>query len=218
MNLLCGSVCLLIPIIGQIVLIGYLGEVVEILHRRGSDHRPEFDFNRLVEYMIRGVWVFLVTLVISLIFMPVILVVIGIPLLAIPIFELEEAGVLLAILVAVAGGMVVSLLLNVVLIPFYLRAALLQEFAGAFALGFIIDFAKRTWFELMLVTLFIVVTAIPLALVGYALCFVGVYPAMVLLMIAQWHLMYQLYELYLQRGGMEIPLKDPPPPAAVLTG
>jgi len=37
MNLLLGSVCVIIPILGSIVFMGYGYEAVEMMHRRGKD-------------------------------------------------------------------------------------------------------------------------------------------------------------------------------------
>jgi hypothetical protein len=39
---------------------------------------------------------------------------------------------------------------------------------------------------------------------------VGVYPAAALVLFAQFHCNYQLYEMYLERGGIPIPLKTVP--------
>jgi hypothetical protein len=42
------------------------------------------------------------------------------------------------------------------------------------------------------------------ALLGYLACFIGVYPAVVILGMAQQHLVAQLYRLYLDEGGQPI--------------
>lgn len=51
MNLLLGSVCMFIPTIGQILLFGYLYEIVESLHRGRRDGYPDFDFKRFTPYL-----------------------------------------------------------------------------------------------------------------------------------------------------------------------
>src|SRR5690348_1752019 len=96
-NLLLASVCLLIPVVGQIVLIGYLFEVIDVLLRRqpatssgtvdetGEEALdaqvmdalpadddlivspyPEFNFSRFSEYLMRGVWPFLVQFIVGM--------------------------------------------------------------------------------------------------------------------------------------------------------
>jgi len=103
--------------------------------------------------------------------------------------------------------MAVGILLNVLMIPLLLRAAILEEFGPSFSWEWIKDFASRMWPEIVLSVLFQIVTSIPLALIGYAILFVGVYPAMALMTIAQWHLHFQIYRIYLSRGGAYVPPK-----------
>src|SRR5262249_37943263 len=65
LNLLLGGVCLFIPAIGGLVVQGYCFEVIEALHRRRRDtDYPDFTFEKFVPYLVRGVWPFLVSLVI----------------------------------------------------------------------------------------------------------------------------------------------------------
>ena len=94
--------------------------------------------------------------------------------------------------------------------PIFLRAGLMQEFGGAFNFGFVKDFIRRMWVEMLLGHLFFLVTSPIVMLAGAAICCVGMYPATVLVILAQAHFMFQLYELYLVRGGEKIP------PAATL--
>ena len=49
--------------------------------------------------------------------------------------------------------------------------------------------------------MFLGVTGLSAALIGSALCCIGVYPAAALVHFAQYHLLAQLYGLYLERGG-----------------
>jgi hypothetical protein len=93
------------------------------------------------------------------------------------------------------------------MIPLLLRAGLIQDFAPAFAPAFAKDFVGKMWVEMLASTLFLWVTS-PFVLLAGALVFcVGYLPATVVFLLAQHHLWYQLYELYLRRGGLPIPLK-----------
>jgi hypothetical protein len=208
-NLLLGTVCQLIPVVGPFVLMGYLFEVVEALHRRGDDGRyPDFAFERFMPYLVRGLYVFLVILVVSL---PMILVLIagGIGMAAVGYLEggngpgpvFLTAAVVFAVLAAV--GMVFLTLASV---PLQLRAGLSQDFNDAFSLQFVRDFVRRVRWELVLSFLFLMATSWVAVLAGMLLCFIGLYPAVTLVSFAQHHLYYQLYELYLARGGEMIPI------------
>jgi hypothetical protein len=70
------------------------------------------------------------------------------------------------------------------------------------------DFLGRVGTELVLSFLFLLVTAPFVALAGILALCIGLYAAIVVISFAQYHLYYQLYELYLARGGTPIPLKS----------
>src|SRR5436190_21917671 len=73
-NLLMMGVCQLIPIVGPLVLVGYQFEVVEALHRDPRRTYPDFDFGRFVDYLVRGLWPFLVGLVASVVIAPIMMI------------------------------------------------------------------------------------------------------------------------------------------------
>jgi len=215
MTLLYLSICQLIPLLGSILMMGYQFEIVEALHRCADAEYPKFDFNRFLEYLMRGLWPFLVTLVVS-----AVSVVFIIPLWCCILFlpaALSEAGgdaaiigVLLMTLFLVLVGLGLSLLFALVLVPMLLRAGLSQDFATAFDMSFVRDFIRRVWLEIVLEQLFLIVTGILLACVGSLLCCIGALPAYALFIMAQAYIYHQLYRLYLARGGTPIPLKAPP--------
>src|SRR5258708_32650071 len=70
MNLLLAALCALIPIIGPIVLKGYLYEAVIGLLAVGGARYPDFNFSRFGDYLMRGLWPFLVGLVCSFALLP----------------------------------------------------------------------------------------------------------------------------------------------------
>jgi hypothetical protein len=210
-NLLIVILGLIIPIVGVIVLIGYFFEMIEHMHRRGSDRSyPDFDFDRLTKYLVRGVWPFLAEFLMSLILLPVIaggyLVMVFMWIfVAEKQFAPEIAlGVTLAIVVV---AVVLMVLVAIVRLPIYLKAGLQQEFGPAFSWGFFRDFYGRVGGTVILTLLFELVTAPILAFFGMLILCVGAYFAHALILYSQHHLLYQLYEEYLREGGTPIPLK-----------
>jgi len=217
LNLLMGAVCVLstmvIPIIGQLVFLGYNFEIIEALHldRRRRAY-PDFSFDRFTEYLIRGAWPFLVSLIVSVVATPLIMVVlaiVGLPLLIMLNARGDNPGGLLVL----AAGLTISVvtvagmaLMALAMVPMMLRAGLAQDFGEGFNLEFIKDFIRRVWKETILAYLFLVVSALVVSLAGLVLLCVGIFPAAALIMLAQAHLHLQLYELYLARGGTPIPL------------
>ena len=85
-NVLIGTVLTLIPVIGPIVLAGWLCEIHQRLVRGHPRTAPKLDFSDLGHYLGRGVWPFLVQLVMSL-----------------PLSFIMGAGYLVVVLVSLAG-------------------------------------------------------------------------------------------------------------------
>lgn len=215
MNILCGAVCFLIPAVGPLILMGYLLEVVEWLHakKKGGDTSeagyPDFNFNRFGEYLQRGIWPFLVTLVVS----------VPISLFIMILWMVLMMGVAAAIGSSVVTVIIFLLLMvlyfaaivgmNIIQVPLYLRAGMTRDFAQGFSLAFVKDFVRRTKAELLWSAAFLISSGSALVTVGALAFCIGMYPAVALYMFAFNHQVEQLYELYLQRGGEPIPLPAP---------
>lgn len=217
-NLLLMAVCQLIPIVGPLVVMGYQFEIIEALHRDRQRRYPDFDFARFVDYLVRGLWPFLVVLVASLVLMPIIFggmlaIIVGVAM-AVSGAGNQNIGPVLASVVplVVLGFMAVSIVFQVLLMPLQLRAGLVQDFGAAFDFVFFKRFLASTWKECIIGMLFLIAVSIGAVIVGLALCIVGVYLTIGVVMLAQTHFHYQLYELYLDRGGEPVPLKTPPMP------
>src|SRR5688500_14632260 len=67
MNIVWSFLCLisqlLIPVVGQLVMLGYKFEIVDGLLRTQGTRYPDFDANRFADYLGRSIWPFLVGLV-----------------------------------------------------------------------------------------------------------------------------------------------------------
>lgn len=242
-NLALGAVCSIIPWIGQIVLIGYFFEIIDRwLHRRrlaqarvlqdstdpagegimdalpaNEDHEaeayPDFDFNRFSDYLSRGIWPFLVRLIVHFViamlaffFLMMGMMVAGFAAAA------ADSPVMFFVLYGIFWIIYTLLLMAAAILttPLYLRAGLSGDFASAFSMEFYRDFLKRVGKEVVLAELFMSITGTGVVILGLALCYIGIFPALALMMYAHHHLEYQLYELYLERGGMPVQRKDKP--------
>jgi len=210
-NVLIACVCVIVPLPGYLVLYGYLFEVIEALHHDRERTYPDFDFNRILPYLVRGAWPFLVQLVLGLPLMIVLGVMYAV-IMAIGIAAGGDGGQPPAVLVVLVPIFFVSALLLIVLtaliaMPLTLRAGLSQDFKSAFSLDFLRDFLDRVWPQLVLTWLFSIVSGLLVQMAGALVCCIGLYPAGAVVWFAQLHLWYQLYELYLERGGTPIPLQ-----------
>ncbi len=194
-------------------MLGYQFQIVEELTRNPAAIYPRFSFDLFVDYLKRGVWPFLVSLVVSMVVvLPVCLVLYAmfvLVFLAAGAIE-GEGGVVVLVLGFGLVGLAVILVSAgfwLVLMPMILRAGLAQDFAEAFRLDFLRSFVGKMWKELLLCGLFLVVSGWLLAGIGALVFCVGMYFAAAVITLAQAHLFYQLYQLFLSRGGKPVPLK-----------
>ncbi|MGH7170413.1 MAG: DUF4013 domain-containing protein [Gemmataceae bacterium] len=185
---------------------------VEEDHDSGS--YPDFNFNRFSEYLMRGIWPFLAQLIVGLVvgMIAVIFLIVGLMLAGFAAAAADSPVMFL-----VAYGLVLVLytflmmLAGILTMPLYLRAGLSGDFASAFSMAFYRDFMKRVGKEVVLAELFHTATSTLLSIVGLLLCYVGIFPVIALVLYAHHHLEYQLYELYLERGGESVERKDKSP-------
>lgn len=212
MNMLLAGVCVFIPLIGPVVIKGWL--ITGFWGR--DDERPEtfpdFDFSNFGKYLERGIWPFLVTLVSSLALALVMCVFI------IPVAMIasllgggshgHESGCLGAImaLFMFVFYIVMIVVMMFVLTPLTLRASMTQDFAQSFNFPFIKRFASLVWKEILLSSLFLVAASAVLVGLGMLALCIGMYFALVPVYFCWIHLHKQLYHLYLSRGGEPVPL------------
>jgi hypothetical protein len=211
LNVLAGSACLLLPVIGWALFIGYLVDLVENLQQRPDGDGPVFDIDRVGHYLARG---FLPALMQFVVFAPVLIlgalavgatVLGGDPSKGPGTFaKLLASGLPIAILLA-------ALLLSLFVVPMTLYLGLSAEVAVGAAGRFVVDFLKHVWREALLAQVFILVTGLALTALGVLLCGLGAPPAAAVAGFAQYHLLGQLYDLYLRRGGAAIPRPEPEP-------
>jgi Protein of unknown function (DUF4013) len=204
-----------VPIIGQLIAIGYLFDVVEAMHRQGDDHSyPDFQWDRFVPYLARGGMVFLVQILLSMPLMAFMMAgLVGVMITAGVTSSDEPNPVMIGVLLGIwlLVSCLAGVLTNLTLVPLTLRVGLSQDLASAFSWSFVKDFIARVWRPTLLAGIFLFFSQFVVTLVGFAMCCIGFYVVMALPVFAQYHLYFQLYELYLERGGTPIPLRNTSP-------
>lgn len=194
----------LVPMIGPVVANGYQAALVVDLQRRGDDHNSAgFDLERLTDYLLRGLRIFVVGLVASVALLPLIALILigGGVTMAFASANEQTALVLFTTLAMAVASALVAVALAVGIAPLWLRAAFLDDLGAAFDLAFCRDFWRRTWGPCVASSVFMFGAAIVLVLAGMLLCMVGIFPAIALVFVMQSHLYWQLYREYLERGG-----------------
>jgi hypothetical protein len=230
MTLLLLSVCILIPVVGQIVVMGYLFR--RYAGERAGIPAADFDFSDFGEHLQTGLWPFLCGLVATLVAVPLLMVTM-IPMILMPLFAPENE---VLVLIGFAVGMILYLIVFAVMIlfimPIQLRAGLMMDFKAGFSRRFVFDFVRKVGFSYLLWFVVLNLVVIPLAFIGYFALFVGVYVVATWAQVTAMHLLFQHYDLYRERGGEPIavnpallkvlakpvfpplPSPGPPPPPA----
>jgi len=220
MNTLLGGLCILIPLVGPIVIMGWLVTGFWARSDENLETFPAFDFSKFGIYLERGIWSFLVAFAASLMLMPIMFLVMISVFLTAGLFAQSDGqnnwiGILVPVLIVLlylVGISMVSLLVA----PLKLRASLQQDFVKAFNVAFIRRFIALTWKEILLSSLFMMIVGIALSMAGALLFCIGMYFAAVPIYFVWTHLNTQIYLLYLKRGGEPVPrdpkLNDDPPP------
>jgi hypothetical protein len=209
LNWLLVTVVFLIPVVGPIVLIGYQYEIIawRVYYRQPG--YPDFDFGKFGAYLTRGVWPFLVSLVLGLVMIPVAIVtffVVGIGMAAVG-GNGNDGLMMVLVFASYFLFFVVAMLFQAVMIPLFLRAGIAKDFIEGFNFRFAMDFLGKTWVELILGALFIAIVTPFLAFAGLlALCVGYLFVLSLVTMATAFH-HHQLYRLYLSRGGELIPFK-----------
>ena len=226
MTLLWGTLCLLstqvIPLVGQLILVGYECEVLEVLHRTGGSRYPAFQINRFADYLARSIVPTLVGVLVSLPFVLLIGVVAIVAMIGIVVASQWEVSEQIAFQTMAVVQIVTVLLLFLLgfiwmlfITPFSLRACLTQEFQSSFNLKWAADFFRKTWPEMSLSLLFFIVTMSILCGLGLLALCIGAFVAFMVVSLADTHLYFQLYGVYLSRGGQPLPLRPGPLLAAL---
>ncbi|WP_202920853.1 DUF4013 domain-containing protein [Urbifossiella limnaea] len=200
-NLLLATVCLFIPVVGPLVLLGYQAEMAERLVRDPDLRRyPDFSFDRFVELLTRGLWPFLLSLIAALVFIPVLIAAVFAAVAVGAAANSPGVGAALAVAVYFFGIIGV----NAIMIPVQFYAEMANRFDLGGAVRFTLSFMKLVGGRAVVALLVLMLLTVPLLFLGMLACFVGVYPASIVGMMAGQHLMVQLYLDYLDRGGEEI--------------
>jgi hypothetical protein len=211
-NLLIGIVFMLIPIVGPLAMSGWMCEAHQRLLRRHPNPMPKIDFGDFGDYIKRGLPVFLSSLIITLPVIFIAYVVMGGAAFATFAAVAATGEPLVGILVGAISGIVALLVLfalGVVINAAHTRAELTEDLGEALKLGQIMSYSKATFGQVLLKNITFGFIAFCLILVGILLCYLGLYPAIVVVQIAAMHLRYQIYSDYLARGGEPITLKPP---------
>jgi len=219
-NILTLSVLLLIPIVGQITMYGWYCEIMQRLARNDPKPIPQFKFSDFTHYLSRGVSPFVTQMLLTMPFSMIMGAIGGVVgmMIAIaaqtaprhsrgepPVALLAIYGVV--ILVSILMGPFIAIVINAGVV----RAELTEELGKVLSAKAIFGYIKLTWFTTLYSSFLYGFLASFVVLLGMLCCYVGIFPAMVIVTTGMTHLRFQIYQSYLAKGGEPIPLKAPVP-------
>jgi len=215
-NILLGAVMNLIPIVGPIMLMGWHCEILQRLMKRHPNPIPKLTFDDFGYFLGRGLAPFIIVLIttVPLVFISMFVlfaVSFGVALFA---GTVQPQGGEPSPLIALGGFGVPFLaffafliLFNVLLMAALTRAELTEDIGMSLDFGKIWAYARATWKDILISYLVFIPLTFAVVFGGMLVVFVGVYAAVIIIMIAYLHLRWQVYERYLSRGGEMIPIQ-----------
>src|SRR5579862_179598 len=194
MNILLVAVCLFIPVIGQIVVMGYIFEIIDALNR-DPEHKnyPDFDFGLFMDYLKRGIWPWLMQLVLGLI--------IGVPLGMVfgccgmigGILAASMKSQIISLLVQMlmfVVGLVVGVLASLVTVPANIQAGLAREFNFGNMWTAVKAFNQHVRNEILISMVFLIAIALAAEMLGCMACGVGIFITFAVVILAQGHVFF----------------------------
>lgn len=200
----------IIPVVPQIVYLGYLLYLAEAKIRVPSQPLQEFTFDFLMKYLVRGVWTILAYLVWALI-LAIPLGIVYLLMFGALMLTMTAVGPDAAPVVLIPGVLLMMLVwtiiigsVGIVIAPACFRAGMCGSFGEGFKFNWIKSFVGKTWKEALLGWIVLGIAGFFLSILGILACLVGVLFVTGFMMIAQFLYMADLYLLFLSRGGEPI--------------
>lgn len=204
-NVLWMFVCdlLSIVVIGSLIKFGYMAEVAEARSGGRSENWPDFTWERFSDYLMRGLWPFLW----SLIWTIPLMIVLGIPLLAtitLTSFLVDNNNEVPGIIVFVTG-MVVTLGVYfcavIAMTASMMHAALGNDFMKGADIGWISSYVSKMWRTTIFAGIVFALVGFAVNLIGLLFFCIGVlFTAPIMNMMAA-DIASQLHDIFVTRGG-----------------
>jgi hypothetical protein len=210
-NLVLAAVCYLpfacfgrVPYVGRLIqqfgiaiAVGYGWEGSASLLATNGTRYADFDFNRITVYLSRSMGWLAVAIASYAVSMGIEFGVVGFS--GTP----NEAQVM-ALLTSYGVVAIVGVVMNFFMQPMMFRAGLTGNIADTFDFEWGWGFFQKMWLEMLISALLMIVVSIVAVVAGLLLLCIGVLLAPPFIQLVRGHLDYQLYELYLNRGGIPV--------------
>jgi hypothetical protein len=205
MNMVWMLVCFVFSmvVVGNLVANGYLAEVAKARSGGKSEEWPDFDINRIVDYLLRGLWPFLWNLIWTIPMM----ILVGVPAVA----TAGMANVLAenqqqtsAIIVGVVGGLItlgLTFIGILLMSASMLRSALANDFLKGADMAWVTSYASKMALTSIVVGLVYWLISMVYIAIGAMVFCVGLLAAYPLIFLMMGDAAAQLHDIFVFRGG-----------------
>lgn len=203
---LCWVMANVIPILPQIVSTGYQFEVLNGLLASQGARYPDFDINRILDYLMRGLWAALAAVIVFFVWLMFFAAFVVCAVLALVALGNSggEDSVGIGVTAAVGIGILLVVVLAVIATPAMLAAGMTSDLGAGLSLAWIGDFVAKMWLNIILASLFSTIVCLAIIVLTCGLGLLVVFP---IASFMSTHFYYQFYVLYLARGGRPLPIK-----------
>lgn len=219
-NCLLLGLPLVVPMIGQILVqligFGYLYDDYEALQREalqreGRPNPSDVKFEKIGDYVQRGVMPFLAALLLGLA-TGALTTVICLPLIFIGFALMERTDGVSGVLIGFGyiGIFLMSVILGLLVSPIVLRVGISNRFEEITNFKWAMSMFKMMWPQMLIGSIVIGILSVVIMLLGAAVCCVGMIPAQGYILCMTFHLQRQWYEIFVTKGGEPIPLPGQP--------
>jgi hypothetical protein len=213
-NLALGLLLLFIPMVGGLLLMGWMAETHRRLALRVGPSVPKFTFSEFGNFLMAGLPPFAVQMAVSFVLM-VPLGVLGGMGAAFALAGSSGGGLDPTLMIAVLGGggllcVVLAFLVSALTMAMMVRGELSGSIKEAFNLRDSWAFAKRNFGALLGHHMLLGVLALPLMALGVLALFIGLYIVAIALQFASLHIRWQIYERDVARGAEPIFIRTQP--------
>ena len=202
MTILGISVSTLIPVAGMMVVYGYLFR--RFAREREGQPIEDFDFNAFGEYLKIGLWPIVSIFVVSIVIVPIAMVIMLVVVFGAALLEKHEAIAIGLMIVGAILYIATITLFSLVMYPIMLRSGLMMDFKAGFSKSFVISFIRKVGLSLFGYYLLLMIISFPLIMLGYLAFLVGAFVVTAWIQVVMVHLIFQHYDLFLERGGEAI--------------
>ena len=215
MNLVWMFVCQLssVLVVGAMVAFGYLAEVAEARSGGKSEVWPDFNPERFGDYMERGLWPFLWTLIWTI---PLLFMVLVPTMATIGLANMLDRGsnpipAMIVAMTGIAATIAIGCLALIAMLASIMHAGLGNNFKKGSDSKWIAAYVSKMGFTTILVGVIYFVLSMVLNMVGLVLFCVGFLAVGPLLNLYAADVCAQLHDIFLSRGGVsafELPAKN----------